>query len=154
MTLYETIIVFDSFLKGDDMQNLVTKIQNFITNNGGKIEQVEEWGKKRLAYEINRKQYGNYLYILFSGLSSIPALLEREYRLEESVLRYFTIKADPKDPNIMEKADKEKEQLETSTEDINDDSSVVAPDIIDQDDPVIKEESDDITPNDEKSDSD
>lgn len=96
MALYETTIVIDSFLKDEDLNNLSNKIQTFITNNGGKIRQVEEWGKRRLAYEINRKQYGNYLHILFEGPSTLPLLLEREYRLQESILRFLTIKTDPK----------------------------------------------------------
>jgi small subunit ribosomal protein S6 len=78
------------------MEKLTKKIQNFITNNGGEIKKIEEWGKKRLAYEINRKQYGTYFHILFDGPSSLPGLLEREYRLEDSILRYLTIKTDPK----------------------------------------------------------
>ena len=93
---YETTIVIDSFLKGDDIKDFVTKLQNFIKNNGGRIDGLEEWGKKRLAYEINRKQYANYIYILFTGPSSLPELLEREYRLEESVIRYLTVIADPR----------------------------------------------------------
>jgi small subunit ribosomal protein S6 len=95
-TQYETTVVIDSFAKDDDIKNLTTKLQNFIKNNGGQIDSLEEWGKKRLAYEINRKQYGNYVHILFSGPGALPELLEREYRLEESILRYLTIIADPR----------------------------------------------------------
>ena len=93
---YETTIVVDSFLKGDEIKDFVTKLQNFIKNNGGNVDSLEEWGKKRLAYEINRKQYANYIYILFTGPSTLPELLEREYRLEESVIRYLTVIADPR----------------------------------------------------------
>lgn len=93
---YETTIVIDSFQKVEDIKNIVSKIQNFIQNNGGKIDEIEEWGKKRLAYEINRKQYGNYVHILFTSETSLPGLLEREYRLEESILRYLTVIADPR----------------------------------------------------------
>ncbi|HEX9655088.1 MAG TPA: 30S ribosomal protein S6 [bacterium] len=96
MALYETTIVIDSFLKDEDFQNLSAKIQGFIKNNGGQIQRVEEWGKRRLAYEINRKQYGNYLHILFESPSSLPVLLEREYRLLETILRFLTVKTDLK----------------------------------------------------------
>lgn len=97
MALYETTIVIDSFLKEEDFANLATKIQNFIKNNGGQIRQVEEWGKRRLAYEINRKQYGNYLHITFESSAALPLLLEREYRLQETIMRFMTIKQDPKE---------------------------------------------------------
>jgi small subunit ribosomal protein S6 len=56
---------------------------------------VEDWGKRRLAYEIKRKQYGFYLNVRFSGPEALPLLLEREYRLNESVLRHLTVKIDP-----------------------------------------------------------
>jgi len=111
--LYETTILFDSFLKDEDFQNHSTKIQNFIKNNGGQIQKVEEWGKKRLAYEINRKQYGNYLHIAFNGPGSLPSLLEREYRLEETILRFLIIKVDPKILTPREKKIKEKKTSET-----------------------------------------
>lgn len=91
---YETTIVLDSFLKEDDRKNVLTKIENFIKNHGGEIEEIDEWGKKRLAYEINRKQYGVYVNVLFSGPSNLPKLLEREFRLEESILRYLILKVD------------------------------------------------------------
>ena len=78
---YETTIVIDSLQKSEDMQNMVTKIENFIKNNGGTITDIEEWGKKRLAYEINRKQYGTYFHILFEGPSTLPALLGAGYLL-------------------------------------------------------------------------
>lgn len=104
MTKYETVIVFDSFLKEEDKKDRLTKVQNFIKNNGGEIQQLEEWGRKRLAYEINRKQYGNYVYIVFSGPGTLPKLLEREYRLEESILRSLTVKFDPRLSEMKKKA--------------------------------------------------
>lgn len=96
MKNYETTIVIDSFRKSEEMQNIVTKIQNFITNNGGEIQKNDDWGKKRLAYEINRKQYGNYYQIHFTSAETLPRLLEKEYKLEESILRHLTLISNPK----------------------------------------------------------
>lgn len=95
MTLYETTVVIDSTLKADEVRSQNDKIANFISNHGGDIVKVEDWGKRRLAYEINKKQYGFYLNVRFSGPKALPSLLEREYRLNESVLRYLTVKVDP-----------------------------------------------------------
>lgn len=95
MKLYETTVIIDSGLKPDEVRNQNDKIVNFISNHGGNIVKVEDWGKRRLAYEIKRKQYGFYLNVRFSGPEALPVLLEREYRLNESVLRYLTIKVDP-----------------------------------------------------------
>lgn len=94
MTKYETTIVLDSLLKPEDIQVTVAKIETFIKNNGGVILLIEDWGKKRLAYEINRKNYGNYHHIQFEGPSTLPKLLEREFKLEEALLRYLTVKTE------------------------------------------------------------
>lgn len=95
MKLYETTILLDSTLKSDEMRNLIDKIVNFISNHGGNIVKVDEWGKRRLAYEIKKKQYGYYVNIRFSGPAALSGLLEREYRLIDSVLRHLTVKIDP-----------------------------------------------------------
>jgi len=94
LNLYETTIIIDSILKPDDVRGLKDRICNFISNNGGEIVKVEEWGKRRLAYEINKKQYGFYEHVRFTAPSALVGLLEREYRLNESVLRYLTVKVD------------------------------------------------------------
>lgn len=111
MQTYETTIIVDSLLKGEDQETLVKKIENFVANNGGEILSVENWGKRRLAYEINKKQYGNYYLILFKAESTLTKLLEREYRLEEAILRHLTLKADPK---VL--ADKEEQTAAKPTE--------------------------------------
>ncbi len=95
MKLYETTILLDSTLKSDEMRNLIDKIVNFISNHGGNIVKVDEWGKRRLAYEIKKKQYGYYVNIRFSAPVAVSGLLEREYRLIDSVLRHLTVKVDP-----------------------------------------------------------
>jgi len=92
--LYETTIVLDPQLKSTEIEDAIKKVTTFITNHGGEIVKVDEWGKRRLAYEINKKQYGYYVYIRFSAPGQIVRLLEREYRLMEPVLRYLTVRVD------------------------------------------------------------
>lgn len=94
MTLYETTVVIDSMLKPDDIKNLRERFTNFISNNGGEIVKSEEWGKRRLAYEIKKKQYGFYFHIRFSAPHAFLHLLEKEYRLNEAILRHLTVKLD------------------------------------------------------------
>jgi len=107
LKLYETTILLDSTLKSDEMRNLIDKIVNFISNHGGNIVKVDEWGKRRLAYEINKKQYGYYVNIRFSGPAALCGLLEREYRLIDSVLRHLTAKIDP----LVLKSEEEKDRV-------------------------------------------
>lgn len=88
MRSYETVIVIDSLLKSEEIDSIINKYERFISANGGKIETMERWGKKRLAYEIKKRQYGYYVLIGFQGPPTMIKPLEREYRLNESLLRY------------------------------------------------------------------
>jgi small subunit ribosomal protein S6 len=92
--LYETTVIADSLLKPDDMRDLREKIASFISNHGGEVQKAEEWGKRRLAYEIAKKQYGYYLHFRFTAPEALAGLLEREYRLNESILRFLTIRVE------------------------------------------------------------
>lgn len=94
VNLYETTVIVDSLMKPDDLRDLREKTAGFISNNGGVIQKAEEWGKRRLAYEIAKKQYGYYLHFRFTAPEAMIALLEREYRLNESILRFLTIRVD------------------------------------------------------------
>jgi small subunit ribosomal protein S6 len=141
-TQYETTIVIDSLQKSDDMQNMIAKIENFIKNNGGTITEIEEWGKKRLAYEINRKQYGTYYHILFEGPSTLPGLLETEYRLQESILRYLTVKSDPR---IIKKREKDAE-AKTQQEDSKVESEPAAADESEEDKTASVQDAEPATP--------
>lgn len=91
MRKYETIFVMDSLLKSEELDTIISKYERFIAANGGQIESVERWGKKRLAYEIKKRQYGFYVLIRFDGPPAIIKSLEREYRLNESLLRFKTL---------------------------------------------------------------
>jgi len=102
---YETVIVIDSFLKNEEIDEIVNKVERVISNNGGKIESIERWGKKRLAFEIKRRQYGYYVEIVFEAPPNVIRILEREYRLEENILRYLSIYLDKR---ALEYRDKQK----------------------------------------------
>lgn len=91
---YETTFVIDSLLRSDEIDDTIRRYLKFISDNGGEIRRVERWGKKRLAYEIKKRQYGYYVYVRFDGPPTIVAALEREYRLDENILRYLTIQLD------------------------------------------------------------
>ena len=88
---YETIIILDAHLSGDQTEAIITKYQKHIETNGGKIKLIDRWGKRRLAYEISRKQYGYYVYLRFDSEGSLIKPLEREFKLNDKVLRYLTV---------------------------------------------------------------
>jgi small subunit ribosomal protein S6 len=63
-----------------------------ITTNGGEISEIEDWGRKRLAYMVNKNKIGYYAIFRFNALPDIISKLERFYKLEDNILRYLTIK--------------------------------------------------------------
>lgn len=116
MTLYETTIVLDPQLKGGEIEEMIKKTTNFITNHGGEIVKENDWGKRRLAYEINKKQYGYFYNVRFSGPGQLIGLLEREYRLSEMILRYLTIKVDKRALKLEEKRQRDEEAQREAAE--------------------------------------
>jgi len=88
---YQTIVVIDSLLKNEEIDTIIEKILRTIKNNGGKVINVDRWEKKRLAYEIKKRQYGYYVEINFDAPGDLVKILERDYRLDENILRYLTI---------------------------------------------------------------
>jgi small subunit ribosomal protein S6 len=116
---YETIFVIDSLLKPEELEGIIAKYERFISDNGGAIEYIDKIGKKRLAYEIKKRQYGYYVLILFDGPPTMIKQLEREYRLNESLLRFMTIKLDKHALRAMEKEKAESYSQEPAKEEEN-----------------------------------
>ena len=96
METYQTIVVIDSLLKSEEIDAVIEKILRIINNNGGKVTNVDRWEKKRLAYEIKKRQYGYYVEIDFEAPGNLVKILERDYRLDENILRYLTVNLDSK----------------------------------------------------------
>ena len=90
MRKYETIIVIDSLLKLEEIEGIINKYERFISANGGQIEAIDRWGKRRLAYEIKKRQYGFYVLIRYDAPPAMIKQLDREFRLNEFLLRTMT----------------------------------------------------------------
>jgi small subunit ribosomal protein S6 len=90
MGMYETIFILDSLLVPEEIDKSIENIKQMIDSNGGKVLSVDKWGKRRLAYEIQKKQYGFYVAIEFEGEGPIPNSLEQEYNFNDKILRYLT----------------------------------------------------------------
>ncbi len=100
--LYETTVILDPQLDQTKIEEFVNRVQKTITDAGGSIRKVDHWGKKRMAYEIKKRQYGYYVYFLYESDGKIVAPMEHGFRLDESVLRYLTVKLDKKAIRQME----------------------------------------------------
>jgi small subunit ribosomal protein S6 len=88
---YETTFILDAHLPNEQIEASVGKYSQLIEKNSGKILSVERWGKRRLSYEIKKKQYGFYVYIRFESDGKLCLELERVYKLDDSVLRHLTL---------------------------------------------------------------
>jgi small subunit ribosomal protein S6 len=93
---YETTFIVNASLDDAQIENVVARVQDTITKNGGEITSLNRWGRKRLAYSINKKTNGFYVNIEFKAPGTLLALLERSYQLDEMILRYLTITLDSK----------------------------------------------------------
>jgi small subunit ribosomal protein S6 len=71
---------------------LIEKFSTLVKDNGGQIEKVDEWGQRKLAYEIDYIKEGYYVLMTFEAPSELPLELERNYNISDSVLRYNVIR--------------------------------------------------------------
>ncbi|MCI8589971.1 MAG: 30S ribosomal protein S6 [Clostridiales bacterium] len=88
---YESIFVVDLQLGEEGIKNMVEKFTSLIASNG-EITEVNEWGKKRLAYPINDLTEGYYVLVKFVSNGQFPAELERIYNITEGILRSMVVK--------------------------------------------------------------
>ena len=93
MNKYETIFVLDSALSEEEITALQEKFTNLISK-AGEIENVDVWGKRRLAYPINYKTEGYYVLVNFKSQPDFPKELERVYGITEGVLRTIVVRRD------------------------------------------------------------
>jgi small subunit ribosomal protein S6 len=92
--VYETTYIITPELTTDDFVNIIEKFNRVLTDNKSEIINQEKWGFRKLAYEINRKQSGYYVYTEFKGPPEIVHILEREYSYDERIMRYLTVVED------------------------------------------------------------
>ena len=90
---YETIFIIDATLTEESVIALKDKFVSVIEKNG-EVESVDEWGKRRLAYEINDRTEGFYYLVNFKAESEFPKELERRYKITDGVLRSIVIRKD------------------------------------------------------------
>lgn len=94
MNKYELALVVNAKIEDEARAAVVDEIKDMITKFGGKDLKVDDWGKKRLAYEIQKMNEGNYYFIQFDAEASTPAELEQRLRIKDNVLRYLCIRQD------------------------------------------------------------
>src|SRR5476649_151024 len=91
---YETTVVTRNEMTDDALKTLKDRLTAIVVSFGGEIVEIEDWGKKRLAFAIKKETRGQYTYLAYTGKPGVVAELERNLRIHEHVLRYLTVNLD------------------------------------------------------------
>lgn len=94
MNKYELAVVVNAKIEDDERAAVVDRCKALIERFGGTITNVDEWGKKRLAYEVQKMREAFYYFIQFDADSSVPAEIESRVRIMDNVVRYLVVKQD------------------------------------------------------------
>ncbi|MFC1889960.1 30S ribosomal protein S6 [Thermodesulfobacteriota bacterium] len=109
---YETVVIARADMKDDSLEDFRKKLLQIIEREGGILRGIEDWGKKRLAYEIRRHRKGNYLLFNYAGEEGLTTELERNLKIDERSLKYMTIRIeDSLDEEAVEAAKQQQDEL-------------------------------------------
>ena len=92
MNKYELAVVVSAKLEDEDRAATIEKVKEYITRFGGTVTNVDEWGKKKLAYEIQKMKEGYYYFIQFDSDADCPNELEKRVRILDNVIRYLCVR--------------------------------------------------------------
>lgn len=95
MRKYEAMFIVKPEVEEEKRNELIEKFKGIIANDG-EIEEVNEWGTKKLAYEINKFKEGYYVLITFKANTDLPKELERNFRINDNIIRYIVINLEEK----------------------------------------------------------
>ena len=93
---YELIYIIDTAIDEEARKELIARFSGMIEQNGGTIEKVEEWGKRRLAYLIDDKPEGYYVLVAYTADPTVPKEIERNLGIAEGIMRYLTTRIEEK----------------------------------------------------------
>lgn len=94
MNKYELALVVNAKIEDDARAAVVERAKGFITRFGGTVGEVEEWGRQRLAYEIQKMNEGFYYFIQFEAAPEAPEEIEAQLRIADNVLRFLIVRKD------------------------------------------------------------
>ena len=125
MKRYETIYIANPNLEDDALKEVVAKFSGIIEKKKGSIVKIDDWGKRKLAYEVKRFDKGHYVLLDFCGFPDAVTELERNLKLDDRILKYLTVKIeDDVEPADIAVKTKEKEDETESQSDVEGDESI------------------------------
>jgi small subunit ribosomal protein S6 len=125
MKRYETIYIANPNLEDDALKEVVAKFSDVVEKKKGSIVKIDDWGKRKLAYEVKRFDKGHYVLLDFCGFPDAVAELERTLKLDDRILKYLTVKIeDDVEPTDIAVKTKEKEDEPENQSDVEGDESI------------------------------
>jgi len=114
---YESVVIINAALEEEQIEKTIDLVLESVKTNGGEITDVEKWGRRRLAYPINKSKSGYYLIVRFTAPADLISKLERVYRLDENIVRYLTVTLDAEALKYLAKQKEKKAEEPENTED-------------------------------------
>ena len=91
MPSYETTVITKPNTTEDQVNAIRTKVEGIIQQHSGTVGNFEDWGTRRLSYEIQKENRGRYVYFAYTGNNETVAEIERNFRINENVMRYLSV---------------------------------------------------------------
>ena len=92
MNKYELAVVVNAKIEDEERAQVIEKVKDMITRFGGNVTDVDEWGKRRLAYEIQKMKEAYYYFVHFEADATVPGEIEQRIRIMDNILRYLCVK--------------------------------------------------------------
>jgi len=109
MRIYEELFIIKPDMPEEEIEPFLEQLKNVITNAGGTVDKVDQWGKRKLAYKVDRYREGNYVLMQFSAGPEIVKEFERRLRVADPVIKFLTVRID-QTLKRLEKRKKEREK--------------------------------------------
>ncbi|MEW6676189.1 MAG: 30S ribosomal protein S6 [Nitrospirota bacterium] len=119
MNIYENIVILNASLTDEEIESSIAKIKDLITNSGGEVLKIDNWGRKKLAYEIKKQKKGFYVLLIYKTPTSTIKRLEEFYKVFDHVIKYMVIKLSMKQAQALEKIDPEPVAVQGETEQLS-----------------------------------
>ncbi len=94
MRRYESVIILDPDLPDDDIRAFTDRYTELIRSYGGDIIKVDDWGLKKLAYLVKKREKGRYVFFDYGGVPALIEEMERQFKISEEVIKFLSIKLD------------------------------------------------------------
>ncbi|MFA4919177.1 MAG: 30S ribosomal protein S6 [Thermodesulfovibrionales bacterium] len=105
MNIYENIIIMNAAISDEEAEAAVTKIKDLVTGQGGEVLKVDVWGRRKLAYDINKQKKGLYVLLIYKTPAATVKKLEDFYKVFDVVLKYMVVRLEKKQVQELEKSE-------------------------------------------------